>query len=775
MIDRLSAALAGHYTIERELGAGGMATVYLAHDIKHDRKVAIQVLHPDLGAALGGERFLSGIRTTARLTMQVDLSPDGHWLAYTGDATGRPEIYVTPFPVATSTRLVSRDGGNEPRWAHSGRELFYKSGNRLMSVDVTPGPSLTIGTPRPLFSLSGYRFARNRAQYDVAPDDQHFVMIKDIGGNTRGDAVYVENWFQELLAKAEAVSIDQLAAALADRYTIERELGGGGMSRVFVATETALNRSIVIKVIAPALLDGMSIDRFAREVRLAARLQHANIVPVLAAGDADGTPYYTMPFVRGDSLRSRMATGAPVPLSDAVHVLRDVARALAYAHGEGVVHRDIKPENILLSGGAAVVTDFGIAKAIDISRTQDGDHNSAVSVTLTQAGSSLGTPAYMAPEQADRRSRHRSSRRHLRLGHGRVGSSRRTSSVRRQDIAASDNRRTDYRYSGTARVGASGSPRSPEPVGAELSPEGSGSPPVSRIASCSRPLTWHSPPAHAQLPPCVLGHALAVPAAAGLGIALIAVAAWAVKGRNGHGGSAVIDKSLAVIPFTSMSSDTGDAYLGEGIADEVTNTLSVVPGLRLAGRSSAARAAQKGATPQEIGTSLRVNSILDGTVRRFGDQIRITAELSNASDGRVIWHENYERAAKDIFGVQDEIARAIARTTSGDTLRCGPPVSRGKRHQRRNGVRPLSEGHLPLPAPRCRDHRCNRHARTVGRPRLDVCEGLGGIGNVARGVAVVCQLPRCRRPPQRARRRGTGSAPRLDAFRCAPGTRVCGH
>ena len=172
------------------------------------------------------------------------------------------------------------------------------------------------------------------------------------------------------------------------------------MSRVFVATETSLDRSVVVKVIAPDLLEGMSAERFAREVHLAARLQQANIVPVLAAGDADGLPYYTMPFVRGESLRARMASGAPLSVADAIHILRDVARALAYAHGEGIVHRDIKPENVLLSGGAAVVTDFGIAKAIDISRTQDGDSSGGGHVTLTRAGSSLGTPAYMSPEQA---------------------------------------------------------------------------------------------------------------------------------------------------------------------------------------------------------------------------------------------------------------------------------------------------------------------------------------------------------------------------------------
>jgi eukaryotic-like serine/threonine-protein kinase len=152
---------------------------------------------------LGGDTALVPLVVDKSLTQQVALSPDGRWLAYSGDATGRREIYVTPFPGATSTRLVSRDGGIEPRWAHNGRELFYKGGSQLMSVDVTPGPMLTLGAPRPLFSVTGYRSARNRPQYDVAPDDQHFVMIKELDTDARGEVVYVENWFKELKAKVK--------------------------------------------------------------------------------------------------------------------------------------------------------------------------------------------------------------------------------------------------------------------------------------------------------------------------------------------------------------------------------------------------------------------------------------------------------------------------------------------------------------------------------------------------------------------------------------------
>ena len=187
---------------------------------------------------------------------------------------------------------------------------------------------------------------------------------------------------------------EQLQSTLGTAYTLERELGGGGMSRVFVAEETALHRKVVVKVLPPELTAGVNVDRFNREILLAAQLQHAHIVPVLAAGQTNGLPYYTMPFVDGESLRVKLTQQGPQSITDAISILRDVARALAYAHARGIVHRDIKPENVLLSGGSAVVTDFGIAKAISASRTQ------APNATLTQVGTSIGTPSYMAPEQA---------------------------------------------------------------------------------------------------------------------------------------------------------------------------------------------------------------------------------------------------------------------------------------------------------------------------------------------------------------------------------------
>src|SRR5689334_15306043 len=182
----------------------------------------------------------------------------------------------------------------------------------------------------------------------------------------------------------------RLQATLGEKYRIERELGGGGMSRVFLALETALERRVVIKVLPPELAAGVNTDRFRREIQLAASLQHPHIVQLLAAAAAGDLLYYVMPYIPGESLRAKLAREGELAIAEAVRILRDVVDALAYAHGQGVVHRDIKPDNVLLSGNHALVTDFGVAKAVQASG----------SAGLTSVGMAIGTPAYMAPEQA---------------------------------------------------------------------------------------------------------------------------------------------------------------------------------------------------------------------------------------------------------------------------------------------------------------------------------------------------------------------------------------
>src|SRR5688572_964829 len=186
----------------------------------------------------------------------------------------------------------------------------------------------------------------------------------------------------------------QLQESLSGMYTLERELGGGGMARVFLAHETALGRRVVVKVLSPTLAAGVSADRFRREILLVAKLQHPHIVPVHVAGETGGLPWFTMPFVEGESLRARLAREGELPIAEVLRLLRDVASALAYAHAQGVIHRDIKPDNVLLSVGSAIVADFGVAKALSESVTDSEQSH------MTSLGIALGTPAYMAPEQA---------------------------------------------------------------------------------------------------------------------------------------------------------------------------------------------------------------------------------------------------------------------------------------------------------------------------------------------------------------------------------------
>src|SRR5437867_2612377 len=211
---------------------------------------------------------------------------------------------------------------------------------------------------------------------------------------------YCRRLRREGAAGATRLYVDQLSvsdletrrqAALGDSYRIERELGGGGMSRVFLAQDTTLGRRVVVKVLPPEMAAGVNMERFRREIQLAASLQHPHIVPLLTAGSSGDLLYYVMPFIEGESLRVKLAREGELPLAEVVKILLDVTDALAYAHRHGVVHRDIKPDNVLITEGHAVVTDFGVAKAVSASSGRS---------SLTSLGVALGTPAYMAPEQA---------------------------------------------------------------------------------------------------------------------------------------------------------------------------------------------------------------------------------------------------------------------------------------------------------------------------------------------------------------------------------------
>jgi len=448
----------------------------------------------------------------------------------------------------------------------------------------------------------------------------------------------------------------QLQTALGTAYTLERELGGGGMSRVFTAREQSLNRIVVIKVLSSDAAAGVSLDRFTREIQVVASLQQANIVPLISAGDANGVPYYTMPYVPGESLRGRIAAGPALTIAESIGILRDVARALSYAHARGVVHRDIKPDNVLISHGTAMVTDFGIAKAVSASRTLDG------SATLTQMGMSIGTPAYMAPEQVagERDVDHRADiyawgclAYELLAGEPpfvRDSTQRLLAAHLSETPAALSNRRADTPQS-LARL-----------VTRCLAKD-----PALRPANADEILreldTVFTPSSTPHLPPTT-GTARAVGTsqrwwiAAAAALVLAATAFAVVRGRASSASSAAaLDHSIAVLSLVNLGGDKADDYFGIGMAEEMTRALAKA-GVRVIGRASAGALQAKGLDERAIAKELGVGSLLTGSVQRADGKIRISVTLS-AADGAVRWTQAYNRPIANIFDVQDEIAREL--------------------------------------------------------------------------------------------------------------------
>jgi serine/threonine-protein kinase len=455
----------------------------------------------------------------------------------------------------------------------------------------------------------------------------------------------------------------RLQTVLGDAYTIERELGGGGMSHVFLATERRLDRQVVIKLLPPDVAGGVSLDRFNREIQLVARLQNPHIVPVITAGEADGVPFFTMPFVEGRSLRDTLASGTRISITEGANILRDVATALAYAHERGIVHRDIKPDNVLLSGGAAVVTDFGVAKAISTARA-----GGAPGGSLTQIGFSLGTPLYMAPEQA-------------------------------AADPSTDHRADIYSFGIMAYELFAGTPpfagRSPAAL---LAAQMTETPPLLSVARPDAPVPLvelvrrcleKDPAKRPQTAAEVvqgLDQALVssgqlslgagapvmapVPAtnrnvralAFGAMFVIAATAGLLISRRGGRDATSAADvpRSVAVLPLENVGGSDSDRYFSEGITDELTGALGKVPGLRVASRTSVFALRSKGMDAQQIAKTLKVSSLLEGTIRRSGERLRVTAQLTNASDGLALWSDTYERQMKDVFQVQDDIASSIA-------------------------------------------------------------------------------------------------------------------
>jgi serine/threonine protein kinase len=449
----------------------------------------------------------------------------------------------------------------------------------------------------------------------------------------------------------------QLQQALGAAYTLDRELGGGGMSRVFVATEHALGRQVVVKVLPAEMAGQVSVERFKREIALAARLQHPHIVPLLTAGDAQGLPYFTMPLIAGESLRARLSKHGELPLNEAVRLLREIGAALAYAHEHAIVHRDIKPDNVLLSGGSAMVTDFGVAKALSSSSNAEGG-------MATSLGVALGTPAYMAPEQAsaDPNVDHRADiyafgvlAYELLTGQppfvGRTPQNLLAAHVTEAPEHVTKRRSTLPPALAALIMRCLEKRASDRPQTAnelvhgldQINTPSGGTHPTNAVPAYATPQPANAAPG---------SRTRAVVAAVGI-VALAAVAGFALL-RDGKSGA---PRSMAVLP-TDIGADTAHTYLADGLSNELTTKLSKIPGLSVRAYSSSRVMRGKGA--REAGKELRVASVLTATMSRSGSRLRVTASLINAADENVIWSETFEESDQDQFGLQDKLVAAIA-------------------------------------------------------------------------------------------------------------------
>ena len=445
---------------------------------------------------------------------------------------------------------------------------------------------------------------------------------------------------------------DRLSAALSDRYRITRELGAGGMATVYLAHDVRHDRDVAIKVLRPELAAALGAERFLAEVKITARLDHPHILTLIDSGEVDGTLFYVMPFVRGESLRAKLEREQQLAIEEALGVARQIASALDYAHREGVIHRDIKPENILLHEGQAFLTDFGIALAPSAA---GGDR-------LTGTGFSLGTPSYMSPEQAagDRNVDARSDIYAL----GAVtyemlaGEPPITGATAQAMIA----KLMTERPTSLSVTRDSVPPAVDAAVMRSLAKA-----PMDRFATAREfadALSASAPPPRAGRTvgrgPLLAGAAIVLGVLGVVAVMRLGFPGKAGSSPDGKGTMGAI-RSIAVLPLDNYSADSTQEYFAEGMTDELTTDLATISSLRVTSRGSAQqfRGSHRPATP-EIAKILDVDAIVEGSVSRSGNRVRISAQLIDARADKHLWAKSFERQSSDVLSLQAELASAIA-------------------------------------------------------------------------------------------------------------------
>jgi eukaryotic-like serine/threonine-protein kinase len=477
--------------------------------------------------------------------------------------------------------------------------------------------------------------------------------------------------------------LTQIRTALAERYTLERELGRGGMATVYLARDLKHDRPVALKVLHPELAASLGPDRFLREIKLAARLQHPHIMTVLDSGESAGHLWFTMPYIEGESLRDRLARERQLPIADAVRLTREAALALDFAHRQGVVHRDIKPENILLVDGQALVADFGIARAIE----------RGAGPQLTETGMSIGTPAYMSPEQSvgDKALDARTDIYSLgtvlyEMLAGETPFSaptaqamiaRRITETPRplqqlretvpeavaQAVARALAKAPADRFATAAEFARALDPATAATApgrAADLMARTAGAAsttPTSAASTIARPAT-RSP---------LLRRPLALALGLGFLLGLGVLFGW-IRSRGGaEPAGPGTAKLVAVLPFENLG-DASDEYFADGMTDEVRGKLATLPGLQVIAGSSAGQYKRSTKPPQQIAQELGVQYLLIGKIRwekSAGGQsrVRVSPELVQVAGGApptTKWQQPFDASLTDVFQVQADIAGRVA-------------------------------------------------------------------------------------------------------------------
>jgi serine/threonine-protein kinase len=430
--------------------------------------------------------------------------------------------------------------------------------------------------------------------------------------------------------------LDRLKAALADRYTIEHELGAGGMATVYLAEDLKLHRKVAIKVLRPELAATLGTDRFLQEIELTANLQHPQILPLHEAGEADGFLYYVMPYIEGESLRERLDREGALPVGDAIKITDDIGAALSYADGRGVVHRDIKPENVMLTGGRAVVADFGIARAV----------TAAGGERLTGTGLAIGTPAYMSPEQATGLEDVDGRSDVYALGcvvHEMVAGRPPFEATMPQALLAK------HAVDAVPALRAS-DPTIPvfveRAVGRALAKN-----PADRFQSASafaEALTTGTVVAR-------VGRRHWRGRVAGAAVVLVAVSGWFLSIMLGE---PAIER-LAVLPFTNLMNDPDQEWIVQGTFDALITELGQA-GVTVISRTSVMQYQDTEKSIREIARELNVDAIIDGSVFLEGDSVGIQVGLVHGRTEAQLWSQSYDGDVRSVMALYRDVTRAIA-------------------------------------------------------------------------------------------------------------------